>query len=76
MTELIKSIILASRWNYNRNSFFYSSIIKHVHVFKGVIWQVQQNVFKCFIIPVPQFSYIYTSLFILIKQKNSASSFE
>ena len=33
MTELIKSIILASRWNYNRNCFFYSSIIKHVHIF-------------------------------------------
>ena len=34
---------------------FYSS----VHIFKGMIWHVQQNVVKCLIIPLPRFSYIY-----------------
>ena len=34
---------------------FYSS----VHIFKGMIWHVQQNVVKCLIIPLPQLSYIY-----------------
>ena len=37
---------------------FYSSIIKHVRIFQGVIWHVQQNFVKCFIIPLPRFSYI------------------
>ena len=39
--------------------FFYSYIIKHVNIFQGVIWHVQQNDVKCFMIPLPQFSYIY-----------------
>ena len=34
---------------------FYSS----VHIFKGMIWHVQQNVVKCLIIPLPRFSCIY-----------------
>ena len=38
---------------------FYSSVIKHVHIFEGMIWHMQQNVVKCFIIPLPRFSYIY-----------------
>ena len=57
MTELVKSISII--WNYNRNYFLKSSIIKHVHIFQGVIWQVQQNVVKCLMIPLPRFSYIY-----------------
>ena len=43
---------------------FYSSVIKHVHIFQGVIWHVQQNTVKCFMMPLPRFSY-YTDLFTL-----------
>ena len=32
---------------------FYISLIKHAHIFSGVIWHVQQNVVKCFMIPLP-----------------------
>ena len=38
---------------------FYSSVIKHVHIFSGMICHVQQNVVKCLIIPLSRFSYIY-----------------
>ena len=34
-----------------------------------MIWHVQQNVIKCFIIPLPRFSYIYTDLFTLRERK-------
>ena len=66
MTELIKSI--NTWWNYDRNYFLKSSIITHVHIFWGVIWQVQQNVIKCLMIPLPWFSYIHW-LFALIMMK-------
>ena len=43
----------------------YSPVIKHVHIFEGMIWHVQQNVVKCFIIPLPRFSYIYLLTYLL-----------
>ena len=36
---------------------FYSSVIKHVRTL--VIWHVQQNNVKCFIIPLPLSSHVY-----------------
>ena len=44
---------------------FYNSLIKHVHIFQGMIWHVQENVVKCFIIPLPRFSYMYWLIFTL-----------
>ena len=38
---------------------FYSSVIKYLHDFYDGIWYVQQNVVRCFMIPLPQFSYIF-----------------
>ena len=35
-----------------------NSVIKHTHIFEGVIWHVQQKFVKCFIIPLSRFSYI------------------
>ena len=45
MTKLIN--LLAPGWNYNRNYFLKSSIIKYAHIFYGVISHVQQNVIMC-----------------------------
>ena len=36
----------------------YNSVIKHVHIW-GVIWHMQQNVIKCSMVQLPQFSYTY-----------------
>ena len=33
-----------------------NSVIKHTHIFEGVIWHVQQKFVKCFIIPLSRFS--------------------
>ena len=38
---------------------FYGSVIKHVRIFKGMIWHVQQNVVECLIIPLPRFIFRY-----------------
>ena len=38
---------------------FYGSVIKHVRIFYGMIWHVQQNVVECLITPLPRISYIY-----------------
>ena len=38
---------------------FYGPVIKHLHVFQGVIWLIEQNVVKCFTILLHWFSDIY-----------------
>ena len=42
-----------------------------------MIWHVQQNVVKCFIIPLPRFSYIYWLIhFKAIKESNCSEMFK
>ena len=61
MTELIKSIG-TSMEVIQTVRIFYSSIIKHINIFQGVMLHVQQKVAKCSFIRGLDLA-IYTDLF-------------
>ena len=66
---MVKKLIRRKACITQTDIVFYSSAIKHVHIFEVMIWHVQQDVFKCFMIPLPRFSNIYGDLFTLRKKK-------